>query len=318
MKKKSVFTGIALFALCAATVFAGGGQQAGGGGADGAAKQRTFAVVYPVIHPVFEQCTVGAQEQAAKRGVKVLIQGPDTADVAKQIQIMENLIAQKVDGIAIGSTEPTALVPLINKAMDQGIKVICFDSDTPNSKSLGFIGTDHEKWGEQCGKLVVQVLGDKGGKVLVSQGNATQLNLKQRLDACKKVTASNPNIVYIDEQSGQGDPNITLSNIENMVQAHPDFDVLIGMDGAAGPAAAIVWKEKALKQPNIVGDDTEDIINGVRNGYITYTIAQNQHVWGVTIIDELMDACDGKPIPKFFDAGTRVISKANVNQEYPQ
>jgi ribose transport system substrate-binding protein len=125
-----------------------------------------------------------------------------------------------------------------------------------------------------------------------------------------------PGITFIDEQTGEGDPNKTLANIENMVNAHPNFSALIGIDAAAGPAAAIVWKAKGLKQPAIVGDDTEDIVQGVRDGYITYTIAQNQYVWGEKIITTLIDACEGRPVEDFFDAGTRAVSKDYVEQLY--
>jgi ABC-type sugar transport system substrate-binding protein len=97
-----------------------------------------------------------------------------------------------------------------------------------------------------------------------------------------------------------------------MVKANPNFDALIGIDAAAGPAAAIVWKAQGLKQPVIVGDDTADIIQGVKDGYITYTIAQNQYIWGQKIVEELSDLCDGKSIPESFDAGTRAVDGKNV------
>ncbi len=311
MSKKVGIAAVLLALIPLAMGFAGGASESG-------TKTRTFAVIYPVIHPVFEPCSRGAEETAAAVGVKVIINGPATADVSQQIQIMENLIAQKVDGIAIGPTESTALTPLINRALSQGIKVICFDTDAPQSNRLGYIGTDHDKFGLHMGEVLGEILKGKG-KVLVSMGVPTQQNLKQRLAGVKQVVAQKyPDITFVDEQTGEGDPNKTLANIENMVNAHPDFDALIGIDAAAGPAAAIVWKAKGLKKPTIVGDDTEDIIQGIRDGYITYTIAQNQYIWGQKIIEELMDACDGKPVPAFFDAGTRAVSKANVDKDYPK
>ncbi|MDR1575272.1 MAG: substrate-binding domain-containing protein [Treponema sp.] len=311
MNRKAGIFIVLLLLLPLAAGFAGGQKQGG-------AQTRTFAVIYPVIHPVFEPCSRGAEEAAAKLGYKVIINGPVTADVNQQIQIMENLIAQKVDGIAIGPTESTALTPLINRAMAQGIQVICFDTDAPESRRLGYIGTDHDKFGLHMGEVLGTILNGKG-KVLVSMGVPTQLNLQQRLNGVKQVVAEKyPGISFIDEQTGEGDPNKTLANIENMVNAHPDFDALIGIDAAAGPAAAIVWKAKGLKKPTIVGDDTEDIIQGVRDGYITYTIAQNQYVWGQKIIEELKDACEGKSVPAFFDAGTRAVSLENVDKDYPK
>lgn len=282
------------------------------------AEKRTFAVVYPIIHPFFEGTTQGAEDTAKELGVDVIVKGPDKFDVQQQIEIVENLIAMKVDGFAIGATDATALKPLIDKAMDQGIMVVTFDTDSPDSKRLGYIGTDNVKAGNNMGEVLGRLLNGKG-KVLVSMGVPTALNLNQRLDGVKQVLKEKyPEIVIIDEQSGQGDPQKTLANIEDMVNAHTDFDALIGIDAAAGPAAVVVWKAKGLKQLVITFDDTEDIIQGVRDGQITVTIAQQQYKWGVDIIKALNDACDGKEILKFNDTGTREVSKENVDELYPK
>jgi ribose transport system substrate-binding protein len=273
---------------------------------------KTFAVIYPVIHPVFEPVNEGALEKAKEMGVNVEFYGPDVADPAQQIQIVENLIAKRVDGIAIGPTDSAALTPLINRAIERGIKVLCFDTDAPQSNRAGYIGTININFGRHMGEVLGQTLNGRGN-VLVSQGVATQQNLIERLQGVKEVCSQKyPDIKFIDEQSGAGDPNRTLANIENMVKANPNFDALIGIDAAAGPAAAIVWKVQGLKQPVIVGDDTADIIQGVKDGYITYTIAQNQFVWGQKIVEELNDLCNGKSIPASFDAGTRAVDGKNV------
>ncbi|MDR0718700.1 MAG: substrate-binding domain-containing protein [Treponema sp.] len=307
MRKKARLLAVLFLLIPLAMTFAGGSSAKSEAG-----KTRTFAVIYPVIHPVFEPVNEGALEKAKEMGVNVEFHGPDVADPAQQIQIVENLIAKRVDGIAIGPTDSAALTPLINRAIERGIKVLCFDTDAPQSNRAGYIGTININFGRHMGEVLGQTLNGKGN-VLVSQGVATQQNLIERLQGVKEVCSQKyPDIKFIDEQSGAGDPNRTLANIENMVKAHPDFDALIGIDAAAGPAAAIVWKAQSLKQPVIVGDDTSDIIQGVKDGYITYTIAQNQYIWGQKIVEELNDLCDGKSIPESFDAGTRAVDGKNV------
>ena len=279
---------------------------------------RTFAIVYPIIHPFFEGTTRGAEDTAKELGVEVIVKAPDIFDVQQQIEIVENLIAMGVDGIGIGPTDSTALKPLIDKAMDQGIKVVTFDTDSADSKRLGLIGTDNVNAGKHMGEVLGELLNGQGN-VLVSMGVPTQENLKQRLDGVKQVLDEKyPDIKIIDEQSGQGDPAKTLANIEDMVNAHPDFDALIGIDAAAGPAAVTAWKAKGLEQVVITFDDTEDIIQGVRDGQITVTIAQAQYDWGVNIIEQLNDAVDGKSIAEFTDTGTREVNAENVDELYPQ
>ena len=277
-----------------------------------AQKARTFAVVYPIIHPFFEDTSRGAEEAAAAIGAKVQLHGPDVFDVQKQIEIVENLIAMKVDGFGIGSTDSKALTPLIDKAMDMGIKVVSFDTDAPESKRLSYIGTDNFNAGKHMGEALVKQLDGKG-TVLVSMGVPSQLNLKQRLDGVEEVLKDYPEVVIVDTQSGQGDPAMTLANIEDMVKAHPDFDALIGIDAAAAPAAATVWKGKGLQQVVIVFDDLPETLQGIRDGQITISIAQKQFLWGQLMVERLNEACDGIAIPENEDTGTIEITKDNVD-----
>lgn len=279
----------------------------------------TFAIVYPIVHPFFQGTTDGAEDKAAEYGnVELIVKAPDVSDASKEIQIMEDLIAMGVDGIAVGPVDAAALKPVIDKATAAGIKVVTFDSDSPDSTRLGYIGTDNVSAGRHMGEVLGEQLGGKG-KVLVSMGVATQQNLIQRLDGVKEVLAEKyPDIEIVDEQSSQGDTSIALANIENMITAHPDFDALIGIDAAAGPAAVVAWKAQGLDKVVITFDDTDDIIQGVRDGQITVTLAQNQYLWGTTIIDELMAACKGETVPEFFDAGTREVDASNVAELYPE
>jgi ribose transport system substrate-binding protein len=282
------------------------------------AAERTFAVVYPIINPFFEATSHGAEDEAKAIGAQVQIKGPDRFDVQQQIEIVENLIAMRVDGFGIGPTDSKALTPLLNRAMEMGIKVVTFDTDAPDSKRLGYIGTDNVKAGEHMGEALGVALKGKG-KVLVSQGISSQLNLVQRLDGVQKILKEKyPDVQIVDVQSGQGDPNKTLSNIEDMVSAHPDFDALIGMDSYAGPAMVTAWKAKGLKQIAITFDDLPEVISGVRDGQIYSAIVQRQYAWGVNVINQLNMACDGKPIPANSDTGTLEITKANVDTHYPK
>ncbi len=285
--------------------------------AGAAAAERTFAVVYPIINPFFADTSLGAEAEARALGVKVLIKGPDRGDVQQQIEMVENLIEQKIDGFGIGPIDPKALTPIINRAAEQGIKVLTFDTDAPQSKRLGYIGTDNVLAGEHMGEALAKALGGKG-KVLVSQGISSQLNLSERMEGVGKILAERyPDLRIVDIRSGQGDPDQTLANIEAMIRAHPDFDALIGMDSYAGPAMVTAWKAKGLKQISITFDDMPEVIKGIRDGQIYSAIVQRQHAWGSTLVRLLDAACNGKPVPAYSDTGTLEITRDNVDTHYP-
>ena len=76
-------------------------------------------------NPYFDAANPGAQMAAAELGVKVLYQGPTTADATAQITLLDSLIAQKVNGLAISADDADALVPTGKSAIAAGIPVVC-------------------------------------------------------------------------------------------------------------------------------------------------------------------------------------------------
>ncbi len=76
----------------------------------------------------FEAANTGAQEAAKELGdVKVIYTGPTTTTAEAQIEVLNGLIAQGVDAIEISANDPDAVVPVLKKAMQRGIKVISWN-----------------------------------------------------------------------------------------------------------------------------------------------------------------------------------------------
>ena len=77
----------------------------------------------------FEAAAKGAEEAAAELGnVEIIYTGPTDTTAEGQIEVINALIAQQVDAIAISSNDTDALVPTLKRAMDRGITVISWDS----------------------------------------------------------------------------------------------------------------------------------------------------------------------------------------------
>ena len=263
-------------------------------------KKRTFAIVYPVIHPFFDPVTVSAENYVKEHeGIEILIKAPESGNVQQQVEILENLIAMNVDGVAIGSTDADALAPIIDKAVDKGIPVVTFDSDTPNCKRAGYIGTNNYSAGVQMAHVVAKHLNNKG-EVIILQDTPTQLNLVDRLSAIEEtIAAEYPDIIIKDVQAGYADPAKSVEVLE-----------------AGGPAGIAVWKAKGWTKADkkiITFDNTEENLEGLRDGIIYGLVSQRQHTWGVKIIESLNALCDGKQISEFDDTGTMEITIENID-----
>jgi ribose transport system substrate-binding protein len=272
----------------------------------------TFGIIYPVNHPFFKSVTESATKKAAEMGIELIIQAPYAPNAEQQINIIKNMINKKVDGIAIGPNNPAALTPFIDKAADQGINVICFDTDAPGSKRLSFIGTDNVLAGKHLGRVVAKLL-DYEGKIIISSGMSTMANLNNRIKGLEQVIEKYPKLEIVNIRYSEGVPAKTLTNIEGMIKEYPDFDVLVGIDSLTGPAAVTAWKAQGINKDVVTFDDLPDILNGIENKQITSTISQRQSSWGDLIVTTLHKAHSGSPLSPTYYTGTTEFNLDNIH-----
>ena len=312
MKKKIVILSLVLVMLMSSAVlFAAGSSE------EKASQEetKTFAIVYPIVHPFFEPVTESAEAYAKEMGYKVITRAPEGVGVNQQIEIMENLISMKVDGIAIVPTDPEALTPYINKAIEAGIPTICFESDVAESKRLAFLGTYNYNAGRHLGSVVGREL-NGNGTMIIATGLPTQRSLNERIRGIEEELAENfPGVEILDIQTGQGDPNLTVNVIETMIQSYPDFDVFTSIDATGGPAAVAIWKSRGWTADDhmiITFDNMEQNIQGIRDGQVTSVVSQKQWLWGEMILKTLNNIINGNEVPESTDTGTVEITSENV------
>ncbi|WP_208586450.1 substrate-binding domain-containing protein [Gracilibacillus suaedae] len=255
----------------------------------------TFAIIYPVAHPFFEKVTKTAREQADNLGINIIIDAPKIASAEDQAKILQEYIELQVDGIAIGATDPEKITPIINQAIDQEIPVVSFDTDAPNSNRYAYIGTDNYLAGLHIGETVAKHL-NYSGELIVSSGLPTMENLQLRIKGLKAVVERYPDLTIEEISFSDGTAPDTLSNIEELVDNHHDFDGFVGIDSLAGPAAITVWKAHGLDKTAVTFDDLPIILEGLKNGQITSTISQNQSEWGKLLIKRLVELKNGENV----------------------
>jgi ABC-type sugar transport system substrate-binding protein len=100
------------------------------------AKKPVFVMVPKGVHPYYEPCYEGFKAAAAKYGVTVQKVDPQKFELPLQVKVIEDLIAQRVDGIAISALDDAGLVPVIADAIKAGIKVITFDAPTTRQPAM--------------------------------------------------------------------------------------------------------------------------------------------------------------------------------------
>jgi len=184
MRNKSILI-VLILALLGTAAFANGQKDAMDSG-----NKKIVLLVKSLGNGFFEAVADGGKEAAEELGnVESIYMGPSSATAEGQIEIIETLIAQKVDGIAISANDPDALIPVAKKAMKAGIRVISFDSNiSAGGREVALAPSDSKLIGTQQVRLIAELTGFKGEiAVLSATAQATNQNewIKYMYEAMK-------------------------------------------------------------------------------------------------------------------------------------
>ncbi len=198
----------------------------------------------------FEAVADGGVEAASELGnAESIYMGPSTATAEGQIEIIESLIAQKVDGIAISANDPDALVPVTKKAMNAGIKVISFDSGiSEGGRIVDLAPSAAELIGRQQVKLIAELVGYSGKVAILSAtSQATNQNtwIKWMKEEIKKPEYADMEIV----ETVYGDDAADKSYREavGLMQKYPDLAGIISPTTVGVLAASKAIEDEGMK-----------------------------------------------------------------------
>lgn len=180
----------------------------------------------------FEAADKGAQEASKELGdVQVIYTGPTTTTAEGQIEIINSLIAQHVDAIAVSANDTDALVPSLKKAQRRGIKVISWDSGVGEAGRMAHINpSSNSLIGRMNVKLAadaIAVKGKKSGKFAILSATPTSTNQNIWIDEMKKSLSEFPNLTLVDTVYGDDLADKSFREATALIKNHPDLDVIV-------------------------------------------------------------------------------------------
>ncbi|MGE4584488.1 MAG: rhamnose ABC transporter substrate-binding protein [Sphaerochaeta sp.] len=219
-----------LFVLIAGLVFSSAFAQGTKEQATAKAEKEIVILVKSMGNGFFDAVYKGSQEAAGELGgIKTTYMGPPQATAEGQIEIIESLIAQRVDGIAISANDADALIPVTKKAMAAGIKVISFDSGiNVGGRIVDLLPSNAELIGRQQIQLAAELTNYTGDvAVLSASAQATNQNLwiswmKEEIKDAKYAKMKLVEVVYGDDA-----PDKSYREAVSLMQKYPNLKAII-------------------------------------------------------------------------------------------
>jgi simple sugar transport system substrate-binding protein len=274
-----------------------------------------FITKFPV--PFFATMENAAKAYAAANpGIDIVFgQGASATDIEGQIALIESMVTQGVQGIALTPVDPTVAAAL-DKAIKAGVKVVLMDNNIPDwNGRTALATTDNYNAGKIAGEYLKTVLkpGDTMG-ILEGVPGVPSLDdrVKGMLDGLAGVDVK---IV------GRGATDCTeekgISLAEDILTANPDLKSIYA---ACGPPAA--GAAQAIKNANIASDkivlvgfdfccgEAEALTAGIEDA----TVAQFPAKMAELGVDALVKAIRGEKVESLIDSGAALVTKDNMDQ----
>ena len=275
-------------------------------------------------HEFWKSIHAGANKakiELGEKGLKVEIiwKGPLREDDRdQQIQVVENFMTRRVDGIVLAPLDSQALVAPVVNASKAKIPVVVIDSDLKTDKQLSFVATDNYKGGMMGGEHLVKLLGGKGNVILLryAVGSAsTEAREAGFLDAIKK----HPGIKLISSDQYAGATRETSYQAsQNLLNRYgretdgifcPNESVTVGMSKALRDIG------KAGGKVKLVGFDAgTQSVQDLKKGDVQGLVVQNPVRMGYLGVMTVIKHLRGETVEKRVDTGVTLVTSENIEQ----
>ena len=310
MKKVIVFVLVAALALTA--VFAQGASES-------SSKSYTIHLItMDQMDQHWVACNQGAQEAGKELGVKVVFNSPDTKDDNKQIECINNSVAQGADAILVAANAPDSQVSALKEAAAAGVKIVYVDSPA-NFESLRLFATDNEAGGKKIGEALLAELNKKG----ITSGKIGVIGVNPATESCNsrekgfRSAFTGTNFTLLETQYCDGDATRSKEAADNFI-AQGCVAVYGSNEGSTVGAGNAVKEAKAAGIDVIgCGSDASDTNKSlVKEGALLCIMGQIPYQMGYQGVKAAVDILNGVDMGgyKYVDTGVNVITAANVDQ----
>ena len=281
------------------------------------AKKPQIAVVVKIGGiPWFNAMEAGIKKAGEEQGVDAWMIGPTQADAAQQVRAVEDLIARKVDVIAVVPNDATALEPVFKRAHEAGIKVLTHESPDQKEGDWDIELTTVDGFGEAHMEGLAKAMGGEG-KYVVYVGSLTVPLHNKWADAAIALKKSKyPKMELVTDRFGVAESmDDSYRTSLDQMRAHPDLKGILafGSQGPIGAARAVEERGKAktvaVVGPFSPGQGAKFIKSGaIREGFIWNPMLAGETIVRIgTMVANGKEPQDGMELPE--------LGKVKVDKE---
>jgi ribose transport system substrate-binding protein len=280
-------------------------------------------IYIPVIskgfqHQFWQAVKQGAEQAAEDCGVEITFEGPETeAMVDKQLEMLQTALDKDPDALAFAALDSVAAIPLLERAEEEGIPVVGFDSGVDSDIPVTTAATDNVAAAAYAADMMAELIGGEGQVAVIAHDQTSRTGIDRVTGFTERMEEEYPDIEVVDVQYGGGDHLKSTDLAKAIILAHPDLKGFFGANEGSIIGVLNGVMELGMEGDLVViGYDSGLLqMDAIRAGTEAGAITQNPVGIGYKAVEAAVMALRGEELDEEIDTGFFWYDAENIDDE---
>ena len=272
----------------------------------------TIAVIPKgTTHVYWQSVKAGAEAAGREFGCNIQWLGPEReGDRERQIQIIEDVIVQKVDGVVLAPLDRESIAPSVDKLASVKIPCAIVDSAVASDNYVTFAATDNYLGGVLAARRMGQILNGKGNVLVMKYAPGSASTTDRENGFIETMQKEFPGIKIADTKYGQDTVETALQAAEDILTRNADVQGFFACNESTAVGTLQALQSQKRAEIKMVGFDASTaLLDGLQAGQIDALVVQNPYKMGYEGVKAVMMSIQGKPVEKKIDTGVTLVTK---------
>jgi ribose transport system substrate-binding protein len=277
-------------------------------------------VMKTLTNPFFIEMEKGARRAEQELGIALTVKtAAQETSIEQQIQLVNDLVAAKVEAIVIAPGDSLSLIPALKKAVDAGIKVINIDNrlDPEAVKQAGlgalpFVGVDNEAGAFKAGQFLAADV-KTTTQAAILEGIRSADNARQRMEGARRALTGNRQIKLVASETANWKIDEAYAVSKVLFTKHPDVKLLFAANDMMAMGASKYLQESGKSNVKVVGFDAlSEALTEVKAGHLAATVDQQAAEQGYQGVALALRMIKGEAVAPVTMIETRLVTAADL------
>ena len=280
-------------------------------------------IYIPVIskgfqHQFWQAVKLGAETAAEDCGVEITFEGPETeAMVDKQMDMLQTALDKEPDAIVFAALDSQAAIPLLERAQEEGIPIIAFDSGVDSDIPLTTAATDNIAAAAAAADKMAELIGGEGQVAVIAHDQTSRTGIDRVEGFTSRMEEEYPDIEVVDVQYGAGDHLKSTDLAKAIITANPDIKGFFGANEGSIIGVLNAVTELGMEGDIVVigYDSGQQQIEAIKAGVEAGAITQDPIGIGYKSVEAAVMAILGEEVEENIDTGFHWYDAENIEDE---